>query len=124
MIIPDKAVEIGKGQRFSVVYEERTQDGKYVVGMNSYSKTDTKIYGVSVINKGESFLNIGSGWKDLVDEIDKLKIYNPDLAMDNFSIKVFSTDYPAEDSNYLMYAAIALCIIVAVVLGIVFIRRH
>ena len=124
VIIPDKTVEIGKGQRFSVVYEERTQDGKYVVGMNSYSKTDTKIYGVSVINKGESFLNIGSGWKDLVDEIDKLEIYNPDLAMDNFSIKVFSTDYPAEDSNYPMYAAIALCIIVAVVLGIVFIRRH
>ena len=123
MICPDKTIEIGKGQRFSVVFEERTPNGGYVIGMNSYSKIDTRIYGVSVINKGESFLNTGNGWKDLVDEIDKLDIYNPDLAMDNFSIKVLSSDYHSED-NTLMYAVVLLIVLAAGALGAILIRRR
>ncbi len=123
VIYLDEAIEMEKGQRFSIVLEEHATDGRYVVGMNSYSKLDTNIYGVSVINKGESFLNHGDGWKDLVDEIDKLEIYNPNLAMDNFSIKAFSTDYPSDD-NTLLYVGIALATIIIGALAIVLVKRR
>jgi len=123
VIYPDKTVEMKKGQRFSVVYEERTPEGKYVLGVNSYSKEGLKIYGVSVVNRGESFLNLGDGWKDLTDEMEKLEIYDPGLAMDNFSIKVFSSDYRSED-DHPEYAAVLFGIIAIGAIVLLLVRRR
>ncbi len=123
VIYPDKTIEIKKGQRFSVVYEEHTPEGRYVLGVNSYSKEGLKIYGVSVINRGESFLNLGDGWKDLVDEMEGLEIYDPGLAMDNFSIKVFSADYHSED-DHPEYTAALFGIIAVGAIVLLLVRRH
>ncbi|MBR6910599.1 MAG: hypothetical protein IKN41_01920 [Candidatus Methanomethylophilaceae archaeon] len=120
---PEKTIEISKGQRFSVVCEERNSEGRYVIGLNSYSKDDFHIYGISVVNRGESFLNLGDGWNDLVDEMDKLEFYNPDHAMDNFSIKVFSEDYPAED-DHPEYVAIMIGVIAIGAVGLIVMRRR
>ena len=119
---PDRIIEIDEGQRFSVVYEERTSEGRYVLGVNSYPNTGS-IYGVSVINRGESFLNIGNGWKDLVDEMEGLEIYNPDLAMDNFSIKVFSADYSPEN-DHPEYTLTLVCIVAIAAIALFLVGRR
>ena len=94
-----------------------------VLGVNSYSKEGLKIYGVSVINRGESFLNLGDGWKDLVDEMERLEIYDPGLAMDNFSIKVFSADYHSED-DHPEYTAVLFGIIAIGAIVLLLVRKH
>ena len=124
VIYPDETIEMWRGQRFSIVYEERAPDGKYVVGMNSLINEEygTILYGISVINRGESLI-YKDGWMDLLDVIEDYESEYPRVTMDNFSIKAFAIDHPSDNSN-LTYVAIAIGLVLVEALALLFIRKR
>ena len=120
-------VNIFPQQRFSVVMEERTQDGRYVVGANMANDEEhsggSKTYGVSVINRGESYLCSEGRWHDLADDTAFFESRFPGTAVDNFSIKVFAVHRPNEDPGAPYTIAIAAMMVIPA-LAILSLRRH
>ena len=124
VIYPDETIELWRGQRFSIVYEERAPDGRYVMGMNAFIDEEhgPVLYGISVINKGESFIYM-DGWKDLLDVIEDYESQYPRVTMDNFSIKAFAVEHPS-DNSHPSYVAIVIGIVLVQALALLFIRKR
>ena len=129
LIFPERTITVSEGQRFSVVFEERSSEGKYIFGVNSYYDKETGypsgIYGKTVINRGESYLYRDGSWSDLVDVVGELNADHPDVVMDNFSIKVFTVDHK-EDDSYPWFEAImvGIAVLSALSLAFMFFRKH
>ena len=127
VIYPKKTIEVQEGQRFSVVFEERSPDGDYIFGLNSYMNKEygypNGIYGQAVINRGESYLYRDGSWKDLVDEVDTLNAEYPRTVMDNFSIKVFTVDHK-EEFPWATVVIVGIAAAAALALTVPFFRRH
>lgn len=101
-----KSVKISKGRKFSVVVQEKTKSGNYLIPYNeSISKKVYKMYSEytfyakTVVNKGESYFRTktkkGYKWYDWQYFIKKLNkaaaAYNLSCAVDNLCIKAYYT---------------------------------
>ena len=129
LIFPETKITVSEGQKFSVVFEERSPEDGYIYGLNSYLNKEegypSGIYGKTVINRGESYLYRDGSWSDLVDVVDDLNAEYPKVVMDNFSIKVFTVDH-REDDSYPWFEVIMIGIAAACALSLVFMffRKH
>ena len=126
LICPDTQITVSEGQRFSVVFEERSPEGNYIYGLNSYMNKDTGlvsgIYGQTVINRGESYLYRDGSWSDLVDVVDDLNAEYPNVVMDNFSIKVFTVDH-VERHNWATVGIVVIAAAAVLALMVPYFRR-
>ncbi len=121
----DDEIAVSDGQRYSVVLELVRSDGKYVFEINrtenkaahdeyeTYRKEayieeygsldgyedESPLYGVMIVNKGESWLGAGdegsADWRDLADVIETFRLIDTDIMggayndYDNFPIRSY-----------------------------------
>ena len=89
-------VILAKGQKYSVVVEQRTPSGKYSISFpesDSQEKSPRYRWFKAVVNEGESCLYIDDAWHDLSDDSFRsvLKDEAEGVCIDNFSIKAYAT---------------------------------
>jgi hypothetical protein len=93
-----------KGQSYAIVVTQKTPGGKYAVNVQTISEADDDAPGgIGVINEKESFLLMGSTWKDfsskslqasLLEKAPEAPNDTENMAIDNFPIKGFAVQKP------------------------------
>ena len=93
-----------KGQSYAIVVTQKTPEGKYAVNVQTIAQAEDDVLGgIGVINEKESFLMMGSTWKDfsskslqasLLEQASKGPNDTDVMAIDNFPIKGFAVQKP------------------------------
>ena len=104
----DESITIKKGESLGIVVEETVNDEKegtlYEYSVNSASsqkvaeETGDRVYGVAVVNKGESFIYENGAWTDW-SEYEKRKEVADRFVTDNFSIKAYVVAQKNKSAN-------------------------
>lgn len=121
----DKPLAMYEGRQFSIVVEEFNEELGYVFSSNVMAdKSHNRgIYGVAVINRGESFLYNDGVWNDWYDKVgDYAKDY-PNRVFDNFWIKAYAT-MDSEKGNDPFYDAMLILIVAGAFASFVVTRRR
>lgn len=105
----DGSITIGKGETLGIVVEETVEDKTdgtlYEYSVNAApteeaaQKAGSPVYGVAVVNKGESFIYENDKWTDW-SEYEKRTAAADQYVIDNFSIKAYmiAQDTPDQDT--------------------------
>ena len=121
-----KPVRMYEGRVFSIVVEEHSDELGYIVMPNSVvneSEAIGGLYGVAVVNEGESFLYKDGKWTDWYYAVEDLEL-DPMYVYDNFWIKAYATiNEDKEDGNNLMYDAMIVLILIGTAALLLRIRR-
>ena len=124
VLMLDDLIELEAGKRFSVVMEERTPEGEYLVCSGIYLDSETNWYKCeAVVNEGESFV-YDNGWKDWKDVTEDWRESRPNWYFDNFGLKAYAVPYkePKEDGPiYGLVIALAISCVLAIS---IMVRRH
>ena len=124
----DDYIRVHNGHTVSVVVEERSPDGKYILGAASMNDMDmakalgSMYYGVAVVNEGESFVFYEGEWRDWAKYAEDYDEENG-IVIDNFPIKIFAIDADDEGLGYLAWFAILIVVSAVAVAAYLVSRR-
>ena len=122
----DRPIKMSEGRLFSIVVEEFNDELGYVFSSNvagNESGPDGILYGVSIVNRGESFLYRDGEWIDWCDEIDDYANDFNECVLDNFWIKAYATLDSGKVDNPL-YDALLILIVAGVFASYIAVRRR